>query len=177
MLTLKVPTRGLLGFRTALTTDTKGTAQFRSQFLEFDEHAGDIKKNSKGAIVQCVGSGATTAYSLRKAEEKGTLFVGPGTPTYEGMVIGEHVLDTDMEMNAVRAKASTNIRVTGAVEVVERLQPPRIMGLEDAIAYIRSDELVEVTPKWVRMRKKILSQAERERVTRAARNAKAGGKK
>jgi len=172
LLTLKVPTRGLLGFRNALTTDTRGTAQFRSQFMEFDEYAGDIKKNNKGAIIQCVGSGTTTAYALRKAEEKGTLFIGPGTPTYEGMVIGEHVLEADMEVNAVRAKAATNIRVTGAVEVVERLQAPRTMGLEEAISYIRSDELVEVTPKWIRMRKKILGQGERERVTRAAKNAR-----
>ena len=177
LLTLKVPTRGLLGFRNSLTTDTKGTAQFRSQFLEFDEHAGEIKKNSKGAIIQCVGSGTTTAYALRKAEDKGTLFVGPGTPTYEGMVIGEHVLEADMEVNAVRAKATSNIRVTGAVEVVERLQAPRVLGLEEAIAYIRADELVEVTPKWVRMRKKILSQGERERVTRAAKNQKMNAKK
>jgi len=73
------------------------------------------------------------------------------------MVIGEHILDTDMEMNAVKAKATTNIRVTGAVEVVERLSPPRIMGLEDSIAYIRDDELVEVTPKHIRIRKIILS--------------------
>ena len=121
LLTLKVPTRGLLGFRNALTTDTKGTAQFRSQFLEFDDYAGEIKKNSKGAIIQCVGSGTTTAYALRKAEEKGPLFVGPGTPTYEGMILGEHVLEADMEVNAVRAKATSNMRVTGAVEVVERL--------------------------------------------------------
>ena len=85
----------------------------RSQFLDYDEYAGDIKKNNKGAIIQCVGQGNTTAYSLRNCEEKGTLFVGPGLPTYEGMVIGEHVLDTDMEVNAVKQKATTNIRVSG----------------------------------------------------------------
>lgn len=99
--------------------------------------------------------------------------MGPNEPTYEGMVIGEHVLEGDMEMNAVKAKATTNIRVTGAVDVVERLQPPRVMGLEDAISYIRGDELVEVTPKHIRIRKKVLSQSQRETLTRKAKNAKA----
>ena len=84
------------------------------QYMEHDEYAGDIKKNNKGAIIQCVSTGATTTYALRKIEDKGVLFVGPGTPTYEGMVIGEHVLDADIHMNAVKAKATTNIRVSGA---------------------------------------------------------------
>ena len=142
--------------------------------MEHDEYAGDIKKNNKGAIIQCVDQGLTTAYSLRKIESKGQLFVGPGVPTYEGMVIGEHVLEGDMEMNAVKAKATTNIRVSGAAEVVDRLQPPRIMGLEEAISYIREDELVEVTPKHIRLRKKVLSQSQRETMARKAKNAKAG---
>ena len=102
-------------------------------------------------------SGVTTAFSLKKCEEKGTLFVPPGAPTYEGMVIGEHVLETDMEMSVVKAKATTNIRVSGFVGVEERLAPPRIMSLEEAIAYIREDELVEVTPKHIRIRKRVLS--------------------
>jgi len=119
----------------------------------------------------------TTAYSLRKIEEKGTLFVGPNLPTYEGMVLGEHVLESDMEMNAAKQKETTNIRVTGAKEVVERLSPPRIMGLEDAIAYIREDELVEVTPKHIRIRKRELSSSLRATADRKAKNAKAGGKK
>jgi len=152
-----VPTRGLLGYRNQLTTETKGTAQFRSQYMEHDEHAGDIKKSNRGAIIQCVGTGTTTPYALRKIEEKGTLYVGPGAPTYEGMILGEHVLETDMEMNAVKAKAMTNIRASGAAEIVERLQSPKVVGLEEAIAIIRDDELVEVTPKHIRMRKTILS--------------------
>jgi len=82
--------------------------------MEYDEYAGEIKKVKKGAIIQKVGQGVTTPYSLKKVEEKGTLFVGPGTPTYEGMVIGEHILESDMEMNAVKAKATTNVRASGA---------------------------------------------------------------
>ena len=173
----RVPTRGLLGFRNMLTTDTKGTAQLTSQYLEHDEYAGDIKKNNKCAIIQCVSTGETTAYALRKIEEKGVLFVGAGVPTYEGMVIGEHVLESDMEMNAVKAKELSNMRVSGFVEQVERLSPPRIMGLEDAVAYIRDDELVEVTPKFIRIRKQILSQGERERMARQAKNEKMNKKK
>ena len=125
--------------------------------MEHDEYAGEIKKTNKGAIIQCVSTGNTTTYSLKKIEDKGTLFVGPNVPTYEGMVIGEHILEADMEMNAVKSKATTNIRVTGAKEIEVRLSPPRILGLEDAIAYIRPDELVEVTPKHIRLRKKILN--------------------
>ena len=97
-------------------------------------------------------------------------------PTYEGMVIGEHVLESDIEMNAVKAKATTNIRVTGAVEVQERLSPPKIMGLEDAIAYIRDDEFVEVTPKYIRMRKQVLSQSVRGQMARKGKNEKINNK-
>jgi len=176
LLTLKAPTRGLLGYRTSLTTDTRGTAQFSSIFLEYDEHAGDIKKNNKGALIQCVGAGSTTAYALRKCQSKGPLFVGEGVPTYEGMVIGEHVLEADMEMNAVKAKEVTNIRVSGAQDQVEKLSPPRIMALEEAIAYIRDDELVEVTPKHVRIRKAVLSQSARAAMTRKAKSEKQGRK-
>ena len=100
------------------------------------------------------------------------MFVGPGTPTYEGMVIGEHILDTDMEMNAVKAKETTNIRVSGSAETVEKVSPHKQMSLEEAIAYIRDDELVEVTPKHIRMRKQILSQSARGTLLRKAKNEK-----
>jgi GTP-binding protein len=172
LMTLKVPTRGMLGFRNMLTTETKGTAQLRSQYLEHDEPAGEIKKLHKGALIQCVGQGNATAYSLKKIAEKGTLFVGPNTPVYEGMVIGEHVLSADMEMNAVKAKATTNIRVTGATGVDEKLAMHKTMALEEAIAYIRDDELVEVTPKHIRMRKRTLSQSQRGTMTRRQNSSK-----
>ena len=90
--------------------------------------------------------------------DKGVLFVGSHMPTYEGMIIGEHNLESDLEMNAVRAKATTNIRVTGATGTETKLQMHKVMGLEECISYVRADELVEVTPKFVRMRKKVLSQ-------------------
>lgn len=140
--------------------------------MEHDDYAGDIKKNNKGAIIQCVSTGNTTAYALRKIQDKGILFVGDGCPTYEGMIIGEHNLESDLEMNAVKAKATSNIRVTGAVQVDDKLLGPRTMGLEECIAYIRQDELVEVTPKHIRMRKKVLSQSVREKMTRDNKNKK-----
>ena len=98
----------------------------------------------------------TSAYALRDVEEKGTLFIGPGTPTYAGMVIGEYVLDDqDMEMNPVKQKKLTNIRTVGHEEQI-KLTAPKIFSLEEAVTYIREDELVEVTPKWIRIRKRIL---------------------
>ena len=123
--------------------------------MEYDEHAGIVKKNPKGAIIS-TADGITSAYALRDVEEKGTLFIGPGTPTYAGMVIGEYVLDDqDMEMNPVKQKKLTNIRTVGHEEQI-KLTAPKIFSLEEAVTYIREDELVEVTPKWIRIRKRIL---------------------
>ena len=167
----KVPSRGLLGFRSQLINDTRGSSLMKSQFLEYDEHAGPVKKNPKGAIIS-TASGPTTAYSLRDVEEKGTLFVGPNTPTYMGMVIGEYVLEDDMEMNPCKEKHLTNIRMKGSEEQI-KLTPPKIFGLEEAITYIRDDELVEVTPKWIRIRKRILDQGERRRVKRNSKKSDA----
>lgn len=164
LIKFKVPSRGLLGFRTELINDTRGSALMKSQFLEYDEHAGAVKKNPKGAIIS-TAAGMTTAYALRDVEEKGTLFVGPNTPTYMGMVIGEYVLEDDMEMNPCKEKHLTNIRSKGSEEQI-KLVPPKIFGLEEAITYIRDDELVEVTPKWIRIRKRILDQGERRRIKR-----------
>eukprot|EP00347_Sterkiella_histriomuscorum_P012488 403368384 len=165
MLKFKVPSRGLLGFRTELVNDTRGTALMRSQFLEYDEYCGSIKKNPKGAIIS-MAQGNTTAYALRDVEEKGTLFVGPNTPVYPGMVIGEYVLeDSDMEMNPTKLKKLTNIRTVGSEEQI-KLQPPRLFTLEEAVTYIREDELVEVTPKWIRIRKRILDAQERKKSKR-----------
>lgn len=154
LLRFKVPSRGLLGFRTHLVTETRGTAQLISQFMEYDVWAGDVKKSSKGAIISTAG-GVTTSYSLKDVEEKGPLFVGPNTPVYMGMVIGEHKLEKDMEMNPTHAKHLTNIRMKGSEEQI-KLTLPRKMGLEECVSCLRSDELVEVTPKRIAIRKKIL---------------------
>lgn len=169
MIKFKVPSRGMLGFRSELINDTRGSAIMKTQFMEYDEHAGALKKNPKGAIISTT-AGVSTAYSLRDVEEKGTLFIGPNTPCYMGMVIGEYVLENDMEMNPTKAKHLTNIRMKGAEEQI-KLVPPRIFSLEEAITYIRDDELVEVTPKWIRIRKRILDQDERRRTKRHVKNA------
>lgn len=165
----KVPSRGMLGFRSELINDTRGSAIMKTQFMEYDEHVGALKKNPKGAIIS-TSAGIATAYSLRDVEEKGTLFIAPNTPCYMGMVIGEYVLENDMEMNPTKAKHLTNIRMKGAEEQI-KLIPPRIFSLEEAITYIRDDELVEVTPKWIRIRKRILDQDERRRTKRHTKNA------
>ncbi len=113
-----------------------------------------MKKNNRGAIIS-TAAGTTTAYALRDVQEKGPMFIGIGVPTYMGHVIGEHVLDNDMEMNPCKTKHLTNVRTKGSEEAIN-LTTPRSMCLEDAITYIRDDELVEVTPKWIRIRKRIL---------------------
>lgn len=141
--------------------------------MEYDEWAGEVKKNHKGAIIS-TAQGVTTSYTLQHVQEKGPLFVGPNTPVYEGMVIGEHVLETDMEMNPIKEKKLTNIRTKGAEDKI-MLIPARIQTLEECVAILRSDELVEITPKWIRMRKRILNSGARLRETRNAKNARAGG--
>jgi len=138
----------------------------KSQFMEYDEHAGAVKKNPKGAIIS-TAQGLSTAYALRDVEEKGQLFININTPVYEGMVIGEYVLDDDMEMNPCKAKHLTNIRSKGSEEQI-KLIPPKLFSLEEAITYIREDELVEVTPKWIRIRKRVLNKDERRRIKRNA---------
>jgi GTP-binding protein len=175
LLTFRIPSRGLLGFRTYLTAETRGTAQFRQQYLEHDEWAGSVKKNDRGAIIS-TGAGNTTGYALKDVQEKGPLFVGLNTPVYQGMVVGEHILDTDMEMNCCKAKELNNIRSKGKEEGIT-LTPPRKIGLEDAVTYIREDELVEVTPNWIRIRKKILDSGARARMKRQEKNEKANKKR
>jgi len=154
ILIFKVPTRGLIGFRAELINDTRGTALMKSQFLDYEEYAGDLKRNSKGAIMS-TAEGKTTAYALRDVETHGQLFVGIGTQVYPGMVIGEHLVADDIDMNPVRAKKATNIRAAGTDEAI-KLVPARTMSLEETIAYMRDDELVELTPRSIRLRKQTL---------------------
>jgi len=154
LLRFKVPSRGLLGFRTQLIQETRATAQLQSQFMEYDSHAGDVKKTSKGAIIS-TAAGMTSAYALVNVETKGPLFVGINTPVYQGMVIGEHLLEKDMEMNPCKVKELNNIREKGKEDAI-KLIPARKMGLEECVSNLRTDELVEVTPKWIRIRKRIL---------------------
>ena len=153
-LEFRVPSRGLIGLRSELLTETRGTIVMNSLFDGYIPYQGDIPQRPTGALI-ADRPGTTTAYALEGLEDRGLLFVPPGVEVYEGMVIGEHSRDNDLDVNVVREKKLTNMRASTADEAV-RLAPPRAMNLEQAIEFIADDELVEVTPKSLRLRKKVL---------------------
>jgi GTP-binding protein len=153
-LEFRVPSRGLIGLRSELLTDTRGTIVMNSLFDGYTEWLGEIPHRLTGALV-ADRNGTTTAYALYNLQERGELFVGPGVDVYEGMIIGENSRDNDLDVNAVREKKLTNMRSSTADEAI-RLVPFRTLNLEQAIEFIADDEFVEVTPKSLRLRKKIL---------------------
>jgi GTP-binding protein len=157
----RVPSRGLIGLRSELLTDTRGTIVMNSLFDGHTEWLGEIPHRPTGALV-ADRPGATTAYALFGLQERGELFAGPGVEVYEGMVIGENSRDNDLDVNCVREKKMTNMRASTADEAV-RLVPHRHLNLEQAIEFIAEDEFVEVTPKSLRLRKKILQANRRPR--------------
>jgi GTP-binding protein len=165
-ITFHAPSRGLIGYHGEFLTDTRGTGIMNKLFHGYGPHRGVIPGRRNGVLI-ANGTGETVAYALWYIEERGTLFVDPGTPVYEGMIIGENSRDNDLEVNPMKAKQLTNMRASGKDEAV-RLTPPRKMTLEQAISYIGDDELVEVTPKSVRIRKKLLDPNDRKRASRAA---------
>ena len=160
-----VPARGLLGFRREFLTETRGTGIMSHVFHEYGPWRGDIPERTRGALV-VKEPGVTVTYALHNLEDRGTLFVGPGVPVYEGMVVGEHARDNDLVVNPCKKKHLTNMRAAGADESL-RLSPPRLMGLEDCIEFIAIDELVEVTPKNIRVRKRQRSAQDRKRSDRS----------
>ena len=165
-LTYRIPTRGLLGFRSEFLTDTRGMGVMNYVFLEFGEYAGEIKNRTKGVLVamnQCT----TVAYALFNLQERGRLFLGPGEEVYEGQIIGEHSRDTDLVVNPAKGKKLTNMRAAGSDDAVI-LTPQVKMSLEECISYINDDELVEITPLSIRLRKQILDDLERRRTKPAA---------
>jgi GTP-binding protein len=157
----RVPSRGLIGLRSQLLTDTRGTIVMNSLFDGYTEWQGEIPHRPTGALV-ADRPGVTTSYALYNLQERGELFVGPGVDVYEGMIIGENAKDTDLDVNVVREKKLTNMRASTADEAI-RLVPFRQLNLEQAIEFIADDELVEVTPKALRLRKKILQANRRKR--------------
>ncbi len=162
----RVPSRGLIGLRSQLLTDTRGTIVMNSLFDGYTEWQGEIPHRLTGALV-ADRSGTSTAYALWGLQERGILFVGPGVELYEGMIIGENAKDTDLDVNAVREKKLTNMRASTADEAI-RLVPYRQVSLEQAIEFIADDEFVEVTPKSLRLRKKFLQANTRKKNTWAA---------
>jgi GTP-binding protein len=150
----KVPTRGLLGFRSMFVTETRGTGTLNSLFGGYVPHMGVIGMEHTGSLIASE-SGTSTPYGLNTAEERGILFIPGGTEVYEGMIVGKNSRDTDLEVNVCKQKQLTNMRSSNS-DVGVRLTPHTIMGLDRAIEYISSDELVEITPKNIRMRKRDL---------------------
>ncbi len=166
-----IPSRGLIGYRSEFMTDTKGNGVLNTEFVGYGPYKGDIPYRSRGSLI-AFEAGETITYGLFNAQERGTLFVGPGEKVYGGMVVGEHAKFDDIEVNVCKKKNLTNTRSSGADEAL-RLTPPRELSLEQALDYIDTDELLEVTPENLRIRKKILDNTERYRAKRAeqSRNA------
>ncbi|PYV59881.1 MAG: translational GTPase TypA [Acidobacteria bacterium] len=161
----KVPSRGLIGLRSQLLTDTRGTIVMNSLFEGYTEWQGEIPHRPTGALI-ADRPGVSTAYALWNLQERGELFVGPGVDVYEGMVIGENAKDNDLDVNVVREKKLTNMRASTADEAI-RLVPFRQLNLEQAIEFIAEDEFVEVTPKSLRLRKKVLQSNKRKKSSMA----------
>jgi len=166
-----VPSRGLIGLRSQLLTDTRGTIVMHSLFDGYTEWQGEIPHRPTGALV-ADRSGLSTAYSLYNLQGRGELFIGPGVDVYEGMIIGENAKDSDLDVNVVREKKLTNMRASTADEAI-RLIPFRQLNLEQAIEFIAEDEVVEVTPKSLRLRKKVLQANRRRKSTMAVLEEKA----
>jgi GTP-binding protein len=160
-LEFQVGTRGLIGIRTELLTDTRGTAVMNSLLLGWAPWQGEIPRRATGALV-ADRAGEATAYALAHLEDRGELFVGPGTPVYEGMLVGENARAADLDVNVTRQKKLTNMRASTADEAI-RLTPHRALNLEQALEFIADDELVEVTPGAIRLRKRVLAAEKRPR--------------
>jgi len=161
-LEFEITSRALLGFRNELLTDTRGYGVMNTLFDGYGPYRGDIPGRPSGVLL-AYEMGEATAYGLQNAEERGELFIGPGTKVYEGMIIGESARASDLDVNVCKRKQLTNIRSSAADEAI-RLTPPRDMGLDRALEYISDDELVEVTPRSIRLRKRILDRQERLRL-------------
>ena len=161
----KIPARGLIGYRTEFLTDTKGEGTMNHIFDSYQPYKGDIQARVRGTIV-AFENGKSVTYGLYNAQDKGDLFIGPGVEVYEGMIVGLNSRGEDLAINVCKEKHLTNTRASGSDEAL-RLVPPIQMSLEKAIEFIQDDELVEVTPKSIRLRKKILDTKERERANRS----------
>ena len=158
-LIFSIPARGLIGYKSEFMTDTKGNGILNSIFDSFQPYKGDIPRRAQGSLIS-FETGDTATYGLNLAQERGTLFVTPGTRVYEGMVVGANPKGNDIEVNVCRKKQQTNMRAAGSDESL-RLSPPDIMSLEEALEFIEDDELIEITPESLRVRKRILDSTKR----------------
>ncbi|ORU00669.1 GTP-binding protein TypA/BipA [Anaerovibrio sp. JC8] len=162
-----IPARGLIGFRSELLTNTKGNGIMNHVFSGYVPYKGDIPGRTRGSLV-AFEQGETTGYGIYNLQDRGTMFISPGQAVYEGMIVGENTRDIDMDINPCKAKHVSNMRTSSSDEAI-RLTPPRILSLEQALEYINDDELVEVTPDSIRLRKTILDKVVRGRASKNAR--------
>jgi GTP-binding protein len=160
------PSRGLIGYHGPFLTETRGTGLMSRLFHSYGPYRGAIEGRRNGVLIS-MGDGDAVSYALWNLEERGVLFISPGTGVYQGMIIGEHSRDNDLEVNPLKAKQLSNVRAAGKDEAI-RLTPPRQMTLEQSIAYIQDDEMVEVTPKSIRLRKAILDPSLRKRAEKSS---------
>jgi GTP-binding protein len=167
----RIPARGLFGYRSEFLTDTRGTGIMHHRFLEYGPWAGGLATRSRGTLVS-MENGTIIAFALAALQERSTLFVSPGQPVYEVMIVGENARPGDMDVNPTKEKKLTNMRTTSTDENV-RLEPPRELTLEGALEYIEDDELIEVTPQSIRLRKRMLAQSDRKKISREAKRERA----
>jgi len=160
-LEFSIPSRGLIGYRGEFLTDTKGNGVINTVFDGYGPYKGDISYRKQGSLI-AFEAGESITYGLFNAQERGTLFIGPGEKVYAGMVVGQNGRGEDIELNVCKKKQLTNTRSSSADEAL-RLTPPKILSLEQALDFIETDELLEVTPKSLRIRKKILDPTLRKR--------------
>ena len=161
-----IPARGLIGFRTEFLTETRGTGVMNHTFHEYGPYKGPITGRKNGVLIS-IDAGESIAYSLFNLQDRGILFIGPGVDVYEGMIIGQHAKENDLVVNCCKGKKLTNVRASGSDDAI-RLTPPTILSLEQALEYIDDDELVEVTPQSIRLRKKYLDANERKKKEKQA---------
>ena len=172
-LTYRIPARGLFGYRSEFLTDTRGTGIMHHRFLEYGQWAGPLSGRSRGTLVS-MDSGVIVAFALANLAERSTLFVSPTDPVYEGMIIGENSRPGDMDVNPTREKKMSNMRSKSTDENIQ-LEPPRLLTLESALEYIEEDELIEVTPAGIRLRKRHLSANDRKKMSREAKRERVAG--
>ena len=169
----RIPARGLFGYRSEFLTDTRGTGIMHHRFLDYGPWAGPLAGRSRGSLVSMEG-GTIVAFALANLQERSTLFVQPGDAVYEGMIVGESARPGDMDVNPTKEKKLTNMRSKASDENIQ-LEPPRELTLEAALEYIEDDELIEVTPQAIRLRKRFLSTSDRKRLSREAKRERASG--
>ncbi|MBR0061983.1 MAG: translational GTPase TypA, partial [Selenomonadaceae bacterium] len=162
-----IPARGLIGFRSELLTSTRGNGTMNHVFAGYEPYKGDIGGRTRGRLV-AIEQGLTTGYGIFNLQDRGVMFIEPGQQVYEGMIVGENSRELDIDINPCKQKHQTNIRASNSDEAI-RLVPPRILSLEQAMEYINDDELVEVTPTSIRLRKAILDRVIRGRAAKNAR--------